>query len=273
MIAPPMFSEWWNHLILDALALLLALMLDRFLPEPPARIHPVVWMGRAISLLERGRPRAPAAAFAYGCAVVVVVVGGSGLLAWGVTTGLMELGPIAYVLGGALLLRTTFTVRGLASAANGTRAALGDDRLDDARQSLRSLVSRDASTLTGPQVAACAIESVAENTTDSYISPWLAFAILGVPGAVAYRAVNTLDSMLGYRGPNEYLGKAAARLDDLVNLIPARLSALLLLASGATMRLPVARAWRGMLHDRRLTASPQRRLDHGRRRGTARRST
>ena len=105
-------------------------------------------------------------------------------------------------------------------------------------------------------MAASAIESVAENTTDSFIAPWLAFAILGVPGAVAYRAVNTLDSMLGHRGRYEYLGKAAARLDDIVNLIPARLSALLLLASGATMRLPVARGWRGMLHDQRLTASP-----------------
>ncbi|MYH67437.1 MAG: cobalamin biosynthesis protein, partial [Dehalococcoidia bacterium] len=86
--------------------------------------------------------------------------------------------------------------------------------------------------------------------------PWLAFAIMGVPGAVAYRAVNTLDSMLGYRGPNEYLGKAAARLDDLVNWIPARISALLLLASGATLRLPVLPAWRGMLRDRLLTESP-----------------
>ena len=77
-----------------------------------------------------------------------------------------------------------------------------------------------------------------------------------MPGAVAYRAVNTLDSMLGFRGPNEYLGKAAARLDDLVNFIPARLSALLLLASGAVMGLSVTRAWRGMLRDQRITESP-----------------
>ena len=80
--------------------------------------------------------------------------------------------------------------------------------------SLRSLVSRDARALTGPQVAMAAIESAAENTTDSYVGPWLAFALFGLPGAVAYRALNTLDSMIGYSGRYEHLGKASARLDD-----------------------------------------------------------
>ncbi len=97
---------------------------------------------------------------------------------------------------------------------------------------------------------------MAENTTDSYIAPWLAFALFGVPGAVAYRAVNTLDSMLGFRDSREYLGKAAARLDDAVNLVPARLSALLLLASGALARLPARRGWSIMLRDQGKTASP-----------------
>ncbi|MDE2668766.1 MAG: adenosylcobinamide-phosphate synthase CbiB [Chloroflexota bacterium] len=251
-----MFEEWWGHFALDVAVIVLAATLDRVLPEPPAAIHPVVWIGRATDLLVRRRPGAPLAAFSYGASVVVLMVGVSGFLAWIVMEALMALGPVAYVLGGAVLLRTTFTVRGLSAAADNTRRALEEDRLDDARESLRALVSRDAATLAPPLVAAAAVESVAENTTDSYISPWLAFAILGVPGAVAYRAVNTLDSMLGFRGPNEYLGKAAARLDDLVNLIPARLSALLLLASGAVMRLPVARAWRGMLRDQRITESP-----------------
>ena len=126
-----------------------------------------------------------------------------------------------------------------------------------ARRSLRSLVSRDARTLAPPLVAMAAIESVAENTTDSFVGPWLAFALLGLPGAFAYRAVNTLDSMIGYRGRYEYLGKASARLDDLVNLIPARLSALLMLVAGRLLcALPAGRGWRIAMRDRGLTESP-----------------
>ena len=251
-----MFSVWWDGLVLDALALLLAVGLDRLLPEPPAKFHPVVWMGRIIVAMERAAPQRPVPAFLFGCAIVVTVTGVSITLAWLAMAALTSVHPLAYVTGGAIVLRTTFTVRGLSSAAKRTRETLSEGRLDAARGSLTSLVSRDPTALTAPLVAASAIESVAENTTDSYIGPWLAFAVLGVPGAVAYRAVNTLDSMLGHRGNYEYLGKTAARLDDAVNLIPARLSALLLLVSGALGRLPVRRAWSTMLRDHGYTASP-----------------
>ena len=121
---------------------------------------------------------------------------------------------------------------------------------------MRGLVSRDATELSEPLVAAAAIESVAENTTDSFIAPWLAFALIGLPGAFAYRAVNTLDSMIGYRGEYEYLGKASARLDDLLNLIPARISAGLLLLAGAVSGSRVGQGWQTALREHRLTASP-----------------
>ena len=259
-----MLPGWWDGLALNALALLLAVALDRLLPEPPAGVHPVVWMGRAITALERWAPEIHASAFLYGCAIVVAVVGVSSLLAWVAVTALMWVGPLAYVAGGAVALRTTFTVRGLSTAAGETRRALEEGRLDEARASLRSLVSRDPASLSASLVAASAIESVAENTTDSYVGPWLAFALLGVPGAVAYRAVNTLDSMIGYRGRYEYLGKAAARLDDAANLVPARVSALLLLAAGAMGRLPVSRAWRTMRRDSEPHRQPERRSYHER---------
>ncbi len=105
MIATHMFSEWWLNLALDAVVIALAMALDRILPEPLARIHPVVWMGRATSLLVRRRPGAPLAAFVYGAVVVVLVVGASGAVTWSAIAGLAALGPIAYLLGGALLLR------------------------------------------------------------------------------------------------------------------------------------------------------------------------
>ena len=193
---------------------LAAVLLDLLLPEPPNALHPVVWVGKVTGALRRVAPRHPVAAFAYGCVMVVVVVGGAGAAAWFGLAALAGIHPIAYLIGGAVVLRTAFAVTGLTAAAHRTRRALVEGRLEAARESLRSLVSRDATALTPPLVAAAAIESVAENTTDSFVGPWIAFAVFGVPGAIAYRALNTMDSMVGYRGATEYLGKAAARLDD-----------------------------------------------------------
>ncbi|MDE0220542.1 MAG: adenosylcobinamide-phosphate synthase CbiB [Spirochaetaceae bacterium] len=251
-------SPWPGEWGLDAGALLLAVALDLALREPPAALHPVVWMGRLIGFLERRSPPAdrPAASLAAGLAIAVLVPAGCGALAWLAATALRAAGPLPYLLGTAALLKTTFAVKGLSRAVAGARDALQSGDLDRARDSLRSLVSRDARSLTGPQVAMAAIESAAENTTDSYVAPWLAFALFGLPGAVAYRAVNTLDSMIGYRGRYEHLGKASARLDDLVNLLPARLAALLMLAAGALHRLPARRGWEIARRDHGRTASP-----------------
>jgi len=248
--------NYLDQLPWDAAILVIAVVSDRLLPEPPGAVHPVVWLGRLTSAMERLAPERPLAAFLFGIAMVVSVVGIATTLAWLCMTLLASIHQIAYVLGGAVLLRTAFTFTGLSAAAVRTRGHLEKEQIDVARHSLRSLVSRDASSLSRPLVAAAAIESVAENSTDSFVGPWLAYALLGVPGAIAYRAVNTMDSMIGYRGRYEYLGKAAARLDDLVNLLPARLSAGLLLAGGVLAGCPIRCGWRAMLRDRGQTSSP-----------------
>ena len=247
-------GEWY----LDAGALLLAVALDIALREAPASLHPVVWMGKIVSLLERlgPSPEARWPALAWGGCMSLAVPALFGGVAWVAANGLRELGPVAYLLGVAVLLNTTFAVKGLAQAARGVQNSMDDGSIGDARRGLDSLVSRDATSLSQQQTAAAAIESVAENTTDSYISPWLAFALLGLPGAFAFRAVNTLDSMIGYRGRYEYLGKASARLDDLVNLVPARLSAGLIVVAGALCRLPAGQGFHWAFAGRRLTASP-----------------
>ena len=253
-------APWPGEWGLDAGALLLAVALDLALREPPAALHPVVWMGRLIAFLERLSPPAdrPAAALAAGVGIAVLVPAGCGALAWLAAAGLQAAGPLPYLLGTAALLKATFAVKGLGRAVAGTRTALQNGDLGRARASLRSLVSRDARALIGPQVAMAAIESVAENTTDSYVGPWLAFALFGLPGAVAFGALNTLDSMIGYRGRYEHLGKVAARLDDVANLMPARLAALLMLAAGARRRLPARRQPQRRLDDRRLRRPPGR---------------
>ena len=248
---------WPAEPYLDVGILLLAVTLDMTLPEPPTLLHPVVWMGKLTSLLERVSPRSGRVrSLVAGAGIAVVVPAVFGGAVWWLAAGLREFGMAAYVIGGAVLLRTTFTAKGLSRAATEAGHALKDEDPERARHSLRSLVSRDTRTLTAPLMASATVESVAENTTDSYIGPWLAFALLGLPGAFAYRAVNTLDSMLGYRGEYEYLGKASARLDDLVNLVPARSSALLMVVAGALMGLSARQGWERMWKDHGKTESP-----------------
>src|SRR5207302_5219298 len=125
-----------------------------------------------------------------------------------------------------------------------------------ARAALRALGGRDASQLDGEALVAGAIQSLAENASDSFVAPLFYYLLAGVPGAVAYRAVNTLDAMIGYRGKYEALGKAAARLDDLANLVPARLTAGLLLLAGWLGGRDVAAGWRVLRRDGAKTPSP-----------------
>ena len=246
--------------LLDVLVLLLALLLDLALGEPPNRLHPTVWIGNTVALAERVAPDAQAAAavqLAYGAGMALLIPAAWGAAAWAVSFGMLQLHPLAYVLVVAALLKTTFSVRMLHRVAAGIGRILTAGDISEARRQMSSLVSRDTSQLTTGQMAAGAIESVAENITDSIVGPLLAFALFGLPGAMGYRAINTLDSMVGYHGRYEYLGKASARLDDLVNLIPARLAALLLwIATAALPGMAGGRAWRIMFAHRGRTESP-----------------
>lgn len=237
--------------------LALALAIDLSAGEYPARLHPVVWMGRVISWLE---VRAPAAGrwrqLAWGLVVALLVpaaFGGAALLLLeGTAAAPAWLGvPLE-----ALALKATFAVRELGRASARVADHLRAGSLDEARRGLRSLCSRDPAALDGPRVAAAAVESVAENASDSAVAPLLAWALLGLPGAMAYRAVNTLDARIGYHGRTEWLGKAAARLDDVLNLAPARLTAALLLVAGAFGGADVRGGWRVLRRDARRTESP-----------------
>jgi adenosylcobinamide-phosphate synthase len=166
------------------------------------------------------------------------------------------LNPAAYVIAGALVLKSAFTVKGLRSAAVSVRKLLAVGKSQQARYEVKSLVGRETEKLDDSQVASAVVESVAENSCDSLVAPLLYFLVFGIPGAVAYRIINTFDAMIGHHGRYEYLGKFAARLDDAANYIPARLSALLLAAAAGIARFDMAGAWRTMRRDHRLTESP-----------------
>ena len=256
-MAPSEMTVFLADVPLDVGVILLAILLDLIGREMPARLHPTVWMGRTIRLVERSAPRTRVGGLVVGGLMALLIPAFWASAAWLSAWGLKELHPLAYLLGGAVLLKSTFAVGMLHRVAAKTRSLVVSGDLPALRENMRSLVSRDVSAMGSQQAVAATVESVSENTTDSFIGPWLAFALFGLPGAFAYRAINTLDSMVGYRGEYEYLGKAAARLDDLVNLAPARLTALLL-ATGSAL-LPgqrAAGAWRIMWRDHSRTASP-----------------
>lgn len=220
-----------DNLLLSLVILALALLWDIVLGEP--RLHPVAGIGKIIAFFDRMAPRrGNAIPFLYGLGMALVIPGGLAVATYFLVRGLLLLHPLAYVIVGAYLLKSCFSVRELTRAAERVRLSLHGGHWEEARGNLKSLVSRDTADLTPNLMASAAVESVAENSTDSFVAPLLAFAFLGLPGVVAYRAINTMDSMIGYFGPYEYLGKASARLDDLVNLVPARLAALLILVAG-----------------------------------------
>jgi adenosylcobinamide-phosphate synthase len=240
----------------SAAALLGAVALDLACGEPPAAVHPVVWMGRLGKRLERwapGRGRIPQ--LVAGGLIVVGVALPFALLS-ALVMSLAGRTWVAEALVGALLLKPTFAWRALGAAGLRMSEALTAGDLPGARFHLRSLCSRDPTDLDAAAMTAATIESLAENASDSFIAPLFFYLLFGVPGAMLYRAVNTLDAMIGYRGRYEYLGKAAARLDDVLNFVPARITAGLLLAAGALANANVRRGWRILRRDGARTASP-----------------
>jgi adenosylcobinamide-phosphate synthase len=233
-----------------------ALILDRLAGEPPQALHPVVWLGKVATLIERRAPSTTATSqLATGAALVGIVVSTASVIAALAEAVLARLPPGLRILLRAVLLKPTFAVRELVQAAERVQVLIQTGDIDGARAALRDLVSRDATRLDAGLVAAATIESLAENASDAIVAPWLAFMVAGLPGAYAYRAVNTLDAMVGYHGRYEYLGKPAARCDDLLNLVPARLTAVLLIASAARDGMAQT-AWRTTRRDHTATASP-----------------
>lgn len=238
--------------------LLAALALDLCAGEPPNRWHPVAWVGRLLGRLFRLAPgRGRAALLAHGA---VVVCGTAAAAAWAagrIEPALAPLG-LAGVLAQVWLLKCSFSLRGLFDAAKGVEGALTAGDLDRARSEVGlRLVSRPTAALGTAAVASAAVESVAENLTDSFVAPLLFYLLFGLPGAWAYRVVNTADAMVGYReGALEHLGKTAARLDDILNLVPARLAALALVLGAAVAGGNARRAAGAARRQHGLTASP-----------------
>jgi len=235
----------------------LALAIDLVWGEPPRIIHPVVGMGKVTSFLAaRKVGNRPLAQFIYGAGITLVTIGLFTVPAYFILLYLKSLSLAAYVVVGAVLLKSTFSLKELRRVALGVKRLLLKEELDEARLELHSLVSRDTQGLPQPLLVSATVESVAENTGDSFVAPLFYFLLFGVPGAIAYRVVNTMDAMIGYHGKYEYLGKFATKLDDGLNFIPARLSALLLVLAAFLSRRDARNSWQTALGSHSRTESP-----------------
>ncbi|MGK6306297.1 adenosylcobinamide-phosphate synthase CbiB [Variovorax sp. DT-64] len=268
---PPPLGEGWgggSPSLAHAAAVVLALAIDRMLGEPPARWHPVVWMGRYLAWTGRriapptdaASPRrfGPFAAGALAwCAGAAAIL----LAATALSAAAARLPDWAAALLLGLALKPLLAWRMLRDEVLAVEAALACS-LAEGRDRLAQLVSRDVLTLDTGEVRESAIESLAENLNDSVVAPLFWFLLLGLPGAALYRFANTADAMWGYRGERqgrvwEWAGKWPARADDVLSWLPARLTALLLaLSCSLLLRGRAGLGARALVREARLTPSP-----------------
>lgn len=227
-----------------------ACVIDALVGDPPGLPHPVRWFGAAIDAVERRRtPASPVAEVLQGGLLVFALAGASALFAKGIAVG----GSPARI----VLAASTLAGRSLLAAVARVHAALAADDLGAARTAVRHLVGRDVDELDGPEVARAALEALAESLGDGIAAPLVALVAGGPPAALAFKAISTLDSMIGHREPpHTWFGLIAARADDGANLIPARLAAFAIALAAVLTGADPAGAARVALRDAHRHASP-----------------
>ncbi|MBS7643420.1 cobalamin biosynthesis protein [Candidatus Bathyarchaeota archaeon] len=226
-----MFSPKLVELATLVAVLTLALLIDLALGEPPKKIHLTVWIGTLIEFLKpKLRNKSSNIEKLNGILLALTVVGFFAISSYFTLLILRQyIGRIAYVVVAAFFLKQTFAIRSMEHHAVPIATALEDGDIKTARGLLQHLVRRGTWNLNEQQVISGAVESIAEGTVDGVTSAIFYFALAGIPGAIAFRAINTLDSIVGYKDPEHaYLGWFSARLDTIANFIPARLTALLM---------------------------------------------
>ena len=246
---------------LTALSIFAGFLLDCLFGDPLSRLHPVVLMGKLISFLEKKlrpifpkTPQGQRIAGAIMAVSVALISAGAGFL---LLYGAWVIHPWAYFVLSAFLCWQCFAARCLMAESKKVVTALQREGLDAGRRQIAMLVGRDTHNLTETQVIKAAVETVAENTSDGVIAPLCWMIVGGAVGGLFYKAVNTMDSMVGYKN-EKYLnfGRWAAKMDDGANYVPARLSALSMIGAAFLLKLDGPNAWRIWRRDRRNHASP-----------------
>ncbi len=227
--------------LVPVIPFLIGFVLDLCLGDPPNWPHPVRWIGNAINVVQQGIRKFCQTENALkrgGLLLWVVIVGGTFLLTWTLLSVLSLWSFWAVFIAQAILVYTLLATKCLKDAAMNVSQVLSSGNLTESRTQLSYIVGRDTSHLNEDEIARAVVETVAENSVDGVIAPLFYLFIGGVPLAMAYKAVNTLDSMVGYKTEKyRAIGCFSARLDDVFNWFPARLSWVLLGVGAAILRL------------------------------------
>jgi adenosylcobinamide-phosphate synthase len=222
--------------------------------------HPVRlfgWMTATAERVCRAFARSDRALLLAGAFVAVGIGAGAGVWTWLVLKAANEMSPLAGAVVAIYLAYTALSVRGLDRAGREVVDHLRNSRLDDARSSLALIVGRNTKDLDEPEILRAVIETVAENSSDGVVAPMLYLVIGGVPAALAYKAINTMDSMIGYKNDRYlYFGRVAARLDDIANFLPSRLTAVLAIVAALLLNLAWKKAFQVVLRDASSQLSP-----------------
>jgi adenosylcobinamide-phosphate synthase len=253
-----MFTFDFSWFLDSVLIFVLAFLIDIVLGEYPDKIHPTIGIGKIIGYLKpKLKNPNPKIEKANG---VLLVVGVALLVSVPVFVLLFGIryffGSIPFIIVGAILFKSTFAITGMGQYTLPIAKALKNNDLAEARRWLPYIVRRDPNTLSERQIISAAVESIAESTTDGITAPFFFFMLLGVPGAFAYRVVNTLDSMVAYKSPELInIGWFTAKMDSLINYVPARLTAVLMVVASGL----VGKDWRSsrriLLRDKGKTTS------------------
>ena len=242
-------------------AVLGGFVLDALFGDPAWLPHPVVYMGKAISKLEKflrpRLPKTPQGELLGGAIVAFCLPVGTFLLTGLVCWGAARLHPLLGLAVQMFWCGQALAARGLVQESTNVYIELKKPDLPGARKAVSRIVGRDTAELTAEGVTKAAVETVAENASDGVIAPLLYMLIGGAPLALTYKAINTMDSMLGYKNEKYlYFGRVPAKLDDVANYIPSRLAGLLWVAAAAFTHNDAKGAWKIWRRDRRNHASP-----------------
>jgi adenosylcobinamide-phosphate synthase len=244
----------------SALIFMLAFLIDLALGEYPDRVHPTIGMGKIISYLKlKAKNANPLIEKGNGVLLALIVILVFALPMFLLLFWLRQLpfGEILYIVIGAVLFKATFAINGMGHYTKPIATALKRNDLVEARKWLPFIVRRDPNSLNERQIISAAVESIAESTTDGITAPFFYFSLFGVPGAFAYRAVNTLDSMVGYKNiENKNIGWFSANLDAIANYVPARLTAYLMVVAAFILGEDWRDSQRILQRDKHKTPSP-----------------